>query len=155
MDSDTSISPIVLPEHYFATPVVGPAFGWVFRMVCITLVGTLAVYAIQVWRSSPQINNTTLAWLLAGGCLVMIGAYTIAFGMTTIDSKGIRSTGWFKTELSWHEMVSARYLRVPYSHRLLITRTYGPMRTFHAGDAKMEAAMQEIARLLSPRRHIP
>ena len=135
----------------FATPVSGPAYRPVTRLLAVALVAGLLV-----WGGVGLVSDlgTPIDWPRIGASAIIAVALlwpmpSILAGRTVIDATGIRQGGWLGRETTWAEVQRIRYVPMPMSPRLIVSAGLGRARVFYSGDAQLDAAFREVVRLLT------
>lgn len=142
------LPPPVLAARRFATPVSGPAYRPLARLSTASMVAGLAAYGVRVMVARSDGIDSGFLMLMAGAAaIVLVSAWYILFGKTTIDGQGIRQDWMFPKVYAWHEIGRARVVRMPLTRRLAIATGRGPVRAIHGGDRALDEAFAEIARL--------
>lgn len=136
----------VLPEQRFAQPVTGPAYRPVTRVLAVLIVTSLLVYGVQVLTGSEPVNSAVLMLMAAAAGVVLITAWYILTGKTTVDATGIRQDWFWERHFRWHEIARARFVRVPLAPRLVLMTARGPLKSVHSGNRALDAAFTEIDR---------
>jgi hypothetical protein len=104
----------------------------------------LFVWGALLIAQQPQHQLQVLALLLAGGGLLVVSAWFILTGHTTIDAQGIRQDWVFRKQFDWHQIAAARLVRLPLQPRLLLSTGRGPIRAIHGGDPAVIEAFRRI-----------
>ncbi len=145
---------IVLPDQLFAQAVVGPSYSPAVKLMLASMLIQMAYLA---WQSRPAWPGVTWeVWLMLAACAVPVVAWSwsMFFGRTTIDARGLRRDVPFKLsgyDLRWHEIAGVRFLDWPIGARLVVkTQSPGPGRAFHAGNARMREAFKRLESLYRP-----
>lgn len=139
------MSEVKLPEHQFDQPVSGPAYRPFTKLVTINVVIGLFAYGTYVLSRRDDIA-VALWWLVAMAALVvLVSGWYIVTGKTTIDAKGIRQDWMFTKSYRWHEISRARFIRLPFSGRLMLVTGQGPIKAVHSGNATLDRAFRDIA----------
>lgn len=142
------------PQARFARAVTGPSYRPGFRWMVISTLLSLGAYAARVLTErpadAPDIAPHVAVLSAAAAVLLLVNAWFMVFGRTTVDAHGIRRSGLFGNEVRWEQISRASLLRVPFSPRLVVMPVAGPMRAFHAGNAELEAAFREIEQIYRP-----
>jgi hypothetical protein len=136
----------VLPEQRFVEPVTGPAYRPVTRVLAVLIVASLMVYGAQVLTGREAVNSAVLMLMAAAAGVVLITAWYILTGKTTVDATGIRQDWFWERHFRWHEIMRARFVRVPLAPRLVLMTPRGPMKSVHSGNRALDAAFTEIDR---------
>lgn len=137
----------LLPEHRFEQAVIGPAYRPGTRLVTIHLVIGLVAYGAWVLARRDGAVATPILWLMGLALLVVLSsAWFILTGKTTVDRTGIRQDWIFPKAYRWHEISRARFIKLPFSARLMLVTGHGPIRAVHSGNAALDDAFREIAR---------
>ena len=129
----------------FESPVSGHAYRPLTRWMTFSFVTSLLAYGLHVLSRGPDVAGSVLGLMAAAAAVVLVGAWFIMTGRTTIDAQGIRQDGLFPRVFRWHEITRARFLKMPLSGRLLLSVGAGPIRAIHGGDDQLDAAFREIA----------
>ena len=128
----------------FPQPVRGRAYtAWARWSTASTVLG-LFVWGALLIAQQPQHQLQVLALLLAGGGLLVVSAWFILTGHTTIDAQGIRQDWVFRKQFEWHQIAGARLVRLPLQPRLLLSTGRGPIRAIHGGDPAVIEAFRRI-----------
>lgn len=135
------------PRQRFAQTVRGPSHTLAFKAAAVGLLVLIALYAVRVLKDAPEVSEHVGLLALGAAGLLLISAWWLLFGSTTVDATGIHRSGWWRTDIKWEEIGRAKFLRVPFSPRLVVLPTHGPMRSFFAGNAALEDAFREIERI--------
>jgi hypothetical protein len=135
----------MLPEMMFAQPVVGPAYRRYTKAFTIGMVVSLLAYGLQVMSKRSDAVSNSVIWLMVGAAAVLIvTTWYIITSRTTIDSKGIRQDWFIKKEFSWHEISKVKFIRLPFSSRLVILGARGPFRAVNSGCKELDAAFRQL-----------
>ena len=129
----------------FESPVSGRAYRPFTRYLTLCFVSSLLTYGAYVLGRSDGVAGTILLLMAMAAAVMLVGAWYIVMGRTTIDGSGIRQDGLFPKAYRWHEINRARFLKMPLSARLLLTVGSGPIRAIHSGDGQLDAAFRDIA----------
>jgi hypothetical protein len=140
----------MLPEQYFATPVVGYAYRSYTKYFTLSMVLSIFAYGLQVFVNRKEAVASSIVWLLLGACVVLaVTTWYIVTAKTTIDSKGIRQDWFFKKEFSWHEIGRVKFIRLPFSSRLVILAARGPFKAVNSGSKELDAAFKYLENFYS------
>ncbi len=133
------------PSVRWTTPLTGPAYRLSAKLFTGGTLLALALYGTHVLARAPGIDSAVLMLMAAGGAVVLVTAWYILTGRTTIDAQGIRQDWMFAKSFGWRDIARAKFLKLPFTSRLLIVTGRGPVRAVHAGSRELEAAFREIA----------
>jgi hypothetical protein len=134
----------------FAEPVSGPTYTFMFKSVTMSIVTLIVGYGARVVQNAPTLPEGWTTLMIASGLLMALSAGLILLSRTTIDAKGLRRSGMWRTSIGWNEINHARYAAIPFAPRLLVVPMSGPLRAFHAGDVRLSAAMRDVAAAYIP-----
>jgi hypothetical protein len=135
----------MLPETLFAQPVVGPAYRRYTKIFTIGMVATLLAYGLQVFNRRSDAVSMSIIWLMLGAAAVLlVTTWYIVTSRTTIDSKGIRQDWFFKKEYSWYEISKVKFIRLPFSSRLVILGARGPFKAVNSGCKELDDAFRQL-----------
>jgi hypothetical protein len=139
------------PWVRFATPVVGPAYRPFARMTTLTTVVGLAAYGARVLSARPDVAWPVLVLMAAAGAVLLVSAWYILTGKTTVDARGIRQDWMFPKRFGWHEIARVRFVRMPVVPRLVVMTGRGPFKAIQSGCRELDQAFEEIVRLYGGR----
>ena len=146
VDTPTAAPAVLLPEQRFASAVVGPSYRFGTKAFTVALVLGILLYGAYVLINRQAGIASSVLWLMAGGAMVMlVTCWYILVGKTTVDAKGVRQEWFFKKDYRWHEIGRARFVRMPFSSRLVIFVGGGPMKAINSGDQKLDQAFIQVA----------
>ncbi len=128
----------------FEQPVRGRAYTAWARWSTASTVVALFAWGVALVDQQPQHQGAVLALLAAGGGLLVVSAWFILTGHTTIDAQGIRQDWIFRKQFDWHQIAAARLVRLPLQPRLLLSTGRGPIRAIHGGDAAVIEAFRRV-----------
>jgi hypothetical protein len=135
----------MLPEQRFATPVIGPAYRKYTKFFTVSMVLSIFAYGIHVFTTRKEAVASPIMWLMLGACVVLaVTTWYIVTAKTTIDSKGIRQDWFFKKEFSWHEIGRVKFIRLPFSSRLVILAASGPFKAVNSGSKELDQAFKQL-----------
>jgi hypothetical protein len=135
----------MLPEQVFVNPVVGPAYRPYTKFFTVGMVGSIMAYGLQVFMNRGQAIASPILWLLLGAFTVLlVTTWYIVTAKTTVDSKGIRQDWFFKKDYSWHEIGRVKFIRLPFSSRLVILAARGPFKAVNSGSKELDDAFRQI-----------
>jgi hypothetical protein len=135
----------MLPEQQFAVPVSGPSYRRYTKIFTVSMIISLLAYGIHVFTSRAQAVASPIMWLMLGAWVVLgVTAWYIVTAKTTIDGKGIRQDWFFKKEFRWHEIGRVKFIRLPFSSRLVILGSSGPFRAVNSGCKELDAAFKQL-----------
>jgi len=138
--------------HEFATPVTGPAYGRATRLFATATVAALALLSWRVLSRTEGWADADALWLLGLSGLAVLGSWwQMMSSTTTLDSEGIRQSGWIEKRMSWDEVSFAKLLSPRLAPRLVIKARLGRPRAFYAGNAELGAAFARVAAAYSGR----
>jgi hypothetical protein len=140
----------MLPEQYFVTPVVGYAYRRYTKFFTLSMVLSIFAYGLHVIVNRKDAVASSIIWLLLGACVVLaVTTWYIVTAKTTIDRKGIRQDWFFKKEFSWHEIGRVKFVRLPFSSRLVILAARGPFKAVNSGTKELDAAFKYLENFYS------
>jgi hypothetical protein len=135
----------MLPEQRFATPVIGSAYRLYTKLFTLAMVLSIFAYGLQVFLNRKEPVASSVVSLMVGACVVLaVTTWYIVTAKTTIDSKGIRQDWFFKKDFSWHEIGRVKFLRLPFSSRLVILAARGPFKAVNSGSKELDAAFKYL-----------
>jgi hypothetical protein len=135
----------MLPETIFAQAVVGPSYRRYTKAFTVGMVATLLAYGLQVISKRSDAVSMSVIWLMIGASAVLlVTTWYIVTSRTTIDSKGIRQDWFFKKDFAWHEISKVKFIRLPFSSRLVILGARGPFRAVNSGCKELDAAFRQL-----------
>jgi hypothetical protein len=127
----------------FADPVSGPSYGPLMRVLSTVVVLVLAALAARVLLRTEGWAGSQAWWLLGGTGVAVLGSWwQMLAARTTLDAQGIEQSGLIGQRMSWDDVVLAR----ARGSRLLLKGGVGRFRVFHAGDATLRGAFEQVAR---------
>ena len=135
----------LLPEQRFVQPVSGPSYRRSAKWMVLSTVLGLAVYGAQVLGANRDVTAPVLLLMAAGAAVVLVSAWYMLTGRTTVDSRGIRQDWMFARQYRWHEIARARHVRMPFTSRLVISTGTGPFKAVHSGCRELDEAFRTIA----------
>lgn len=148
-DTDGSAGLVERLGARFAQPVSGPAYRRSVRGFTVSAVLFLAGYALKV-LSAAQPVAAPILWLMVGAAgVVLVNAWYIVTGRTTVDAHGVRQQWMFEKSYRWSEIMRARRVRMPFSSRLALVTGRGPVRAIHGGSSELDRAFDEVTRIFS------
>jgi len=133
----------------FDPPVSGPSFGWPVKA------GAVAVPILMVWMGSWL---TWERWLgLGWAALTLAAIYGVTMlalcwyflvGRTTLDDRGIRQDWFWRKDVAWSDVKSARFMSVPgmgslIPPRLMLRRHDGMYTIFNGATAELHSAFAQ------------
>lgn len=137
---------ILLPEHRFEIAVTGSSYRLGTKIFTVALVLGIFIFGAYVLLNRQVGIANSVLWLMAGAAVVMlVTCWYILVGKTTVDAKGIRQEWFFKKDYRWHEISRARFVRMPFSSRLVLFVGGGPMKSVNSGDAALDQALMAVA----------
>ncbi len=149
-DGDAPVA--LLPEQRWATPVRGRAYRASARwFVGSTLIGVIG-YGAEIAVRRPDVAWPVIALIIAGGAVMLVTAWYMLTGYTTIDARGLRQDWFSDKRFAWHEIARVRHLKMPFTSRLLVSTGRGPVRAIHGGTRELDDAFREIAAYYNPRK---
>jgi hypothetical protein len=135
----------MLPEQRFAVPVTGPAYRKYTKFFTVSMVFSIFAYGLQVFAMRKEAVASSVLWLMLGACVVLgVTTWYIVTAKTTIDSKGIRQDWFFKKDFSWHEIGRVKFIRLPFSSRLVILGARGPFKAVNSGTKELDIAFKQL-----------
>lgn len=137
--------PLLRPEERFATPVTGAAYRTSAKIAAGTTIASLALYGLRVIDrilAMPWTMSTLIAAAFVG---VVVTSWYIFAGRTTVDAHGIRQDWIVPKSYEWSRISKARYLRLPFTSRLMLRAGFGPIKAIQGGTPELDAAFREIA----------
>ena len=138
-------------EERFKQPVTGPAYRTSARLFAIGTVIGLVAAGVKVLGHGGQVPWPILMLLALANGVVLVSAWYIVTGKTTIDEKGIRQDWMGVKDYRWHDIARASFVRMPFTARLVLTTGYGPFKAIHSGSPALDAAFRQIAGFYSGR----
>lgn len=141
---------LVALERAFATPVSGPSYRPVTRVLAVLVVGGLLAWGAR----TMAVGDTPLTWQqwATAGVVALALLWpmpALLYNRTVLDATGIRQGGWMGRDAAWTQIQRARHLRFPMSPRLMLSVGFGRARVFYSGNAELDAAFERAARLLT------
>jgi hypothetical protein len=128
-------------------PLSGQAWpDWVKILAWILL----AVLGWEIVTTAIRLSTDDLHPVMLGAVLVcFLGLGAIAWFMqtsiTTIDDRGLRQSWLTRREVAWEDIRGARFVPLPFSKRLIVTRRAGRAMVFQGGTRELEKAFMQIA----------
>src|SRR5690606_28845041 len=112
---------------------------------------TLGVFAYgrRLMASDVNLPPVLVPLLVSGGTAMAMTCWLIVCGTTTVDADGIRQAGITPRAWRWADIERVRLVRMPWSTRLMLAPTSGPVRVVHAGTPALEEAFRVIAEMYS------
>jgi hypothetical protein len=123
------------------------------RLFTLGAVIFIVGYAARVFGTRPDVGTPILVLLAAAGAIVLVNAWYIVTGRTTVDHRGVRQQWMFPKDHPWTEIARARRVKLPFTVRLLVVTGRGPVRAIHAGDPALDRAFDDITRLYAGKPH--
>ncbi len=145
--NDDAPSP-ALPYPYTppATPLSGPAFGAVFKLLAWTILLVLGVWIV---RLDFQWSTRQGAWVAAAWAMLAFIAWHIQRSRIRLDAEAIEQTWMWRRRMPLREVAFIKIFRVRGLEHLIAPRIYarnlgGTFVFFYCAD---RALLQEFARL--------
>jgi hypothetical protein len=140
----------MLPEQRFAIPVVGPAYRPYTKLFTVGLIFSIFAYGAQVFGKRAESVANPILWLLAAAAgMLIVTAWYIVTAKTTIDAKGIRQEWILAKDYSWHEIGRVKFVRLPFSSRLVILAARGPFKAVNSGCKELDDAFKQLENFYS------
>lgn len=137
----------MLPEQLFKEPVSGPAYRPIARWFTLSMVSAILIHGTQVLMKTPALGWPVLVLFGAGMLVMLVSAWYMLMGKTTVDARGIRQDWFVAKDYPWSEIVRAQHVRMPFTSRLVIvTARGGPLRAIHGGCHELDVAFERISR---------
>ena len=136
---------MIPPQERFVTPVSGSSYRLSAKLAAGTTIASLVIYGLRVID-----KILAMPWsmaLLVGAAFVGVLAtsWYIFKGRTTIDERGVRQQWIVMKDYDWSRISKARYLRLPFTSRLMLRAGFGPIKAIQGGTPELDAAFREIA----------
>lgn len=140
-----------MPAHEIPLPAPVTGLSYKRPAAAIATVLTLAVfsYGTRLLVADAALPAPLLLVLIAGAVAMAMSCWFIVFGTTTVDAEGIRQAGVSPRSWRWAEIDQVKLVRMPWSTRLMLAPTKGPVRVVHAGTPALDDAFRTIARIYS------
>ena len=136
---------MIPPQERFATPVSGPAYRLSAKLVAGAMSAVLVIYGLRVIDkilAMPWAMAVLIGTAFVG---VLSTTWYVFKGRTTIDARGVRQEWIVLKDYDWSRISKARYLRLPFTSRLMLRTGFGPIKAIQGGTPELDAAFREIA----------
>lgn len=129
--------------------ITGPAFSAWFKMLATLLCLALIGYAISFILRYPNLPDGAQLFLLAAIAVVLLYWRDFLRATLTINTSGIRQTGWLIQQVSWDDVRGAKLIGLSRLGWLmpprLAVRTGTGFHTFNCGSAELLSELQRIS----------
>jgi hypothetical protein len=147
-DQPSSYVPVAaLLQEIGPLPLSGQAWpDWV-KILAWVLLAVLGweIVTTAIRLSTGDLNPFMLAGVLVCFLALAVVAWFMQTSITTIDGQGLRQTWLTRREIAWDDIVSARFVPLVFSKRLLIVSRAGRPVVFQGGTRELEKAFMQIA----------
>jgi hypothetical protein len=129
--------------------ITGPAFSAWFKMLATMLSLALIGYVISFLLRYPSLSDGAKLFLLAAIAVVVLYWRDFLRATLTINSYGIRQTGWLVQQVGWDDVRGARLIGLSRLGWLmpprLAVRTGTGFHTFNCGSFELFSEFQRIS----------
>ena len=139
---------MAMREIPLPAPVTGLSYKRPAAAIAVALTLGVFAYGSRLMASDVNLPPVLVLLLVAGATAMAMTCWFIVFG-TTVDADGIRQAGITPRAWRWADIERVRLVRMPWSTRLMLAPTSGPVRVVHAGTPALEEAFRVIAEMYS------
>ncbi len=129
--------------------ITGPAFSAWFKMLATMLSLALIGYVISFLLRYPSLSEGAQLFLLAAIAVVVLYWRDFLRATLTINTVGIRQTGWLVQQVGWDDVRGARLIGLSRLGWLmpprLAVRTGTGFHTFNCGSFELLSELQRIS----------
>lgn len=138
---------MAMREIPLPAPVTGLSYKRPAAAIAVALTLGVFAYGSRLMAADVDLPPMLVLLLIAGATAMAMCCWFIVFGTTTVDADGIRQAGITPRAWRWAEIERVKLVRVPWSTRLMLAPTRGPVRVVHAGTPALEEAFRTIAEM--------
>ena len=130
--------------------LTGPAFSAWFKLLATLVSLALLGYVVGFLLRHLELPTPARVVLLAALAIVLLYWRDFLRATLTIDSQGIRQTGWLVQQVTWDDVRGAKLIGLQHLGWLLpprlAVRTGTGFYTFNCGSLELLAELQRISR---------
>ncbi len=129
------------PEERFVEPISGPAYRTHTKLFTLGLVVTIFAFGIRNMTSQTQQISHAFLFVIACALLVIgVTTWYIFTAKTTLNKDGIKQDWFFPKQFTWQQITRVKFIRLPFSSRLLIVCGKGPFKAVDSGCKELDEA---------------
>lgn len=132
--------------HTIGVPLTGrswPKHIAILAWVIIAIIGARLGFIATSY--GDQVATTLIASVILAYCGMIVVAYFMLVGRTTINEKGIRQDWILKREISWDELKFAKFVPLFFSKRLICFTKKGRPIVFQGASTDLQIAFAHIS----------